>query len=198
MPPMNIETFPFIVGWELTLQCNLRCRHCGSGAGKPRSHELTLEESLSLCDQFPSLLVQEVDFTGGEPLLSSHWRQLTDRLVANNIRVKILTNGLILDYETILMIKDAGISGIGFSIDGLEKNHDTIREREGLFGQALKRPRTTAKTGIPTTVITTVCDRNIDELPSLLFVLHRAGVTNWQIQPLFKSGRASENSSLRA
>jgi len=194
---MKIETFPFIVGWELTLQCNLRCHHCGSNAGGARPRELTLEESLLLCDQFPSLLVQEVDFTGGEPLLSPYWYQLAERLTASNICVKILTNGLAMDSETALKIKDAGITAIGYSIDGLEKTHDSIRGKDGLFGKVLKSLEQTSKAGIPATVITTVCDSNIDELHSLLSVLLKAGVTSWQMQPLFKSGRASENAGLQ-
>jgi len=193
---MNIESFPLIVGWELTLKCNLRCRHCGSAAGVPRPDELTLEESLSLCDQFPDLLVQEVDFTGGEPLLSPNWYQLAKRLEANNITVKILTNGLTLDFETVLRIRDAGITGIGFSLDGLEATHDTMRERDGLYEQVRKSLDIVSKAGIPVTVITTVCDQNVDELSDLHLILHQARVTNWQLQPLFKGGRASENTNL--
>jgi len=30
---------------------------------------LTTEEALKICDQFPALIVQEVNFTGGEPTL---------------------------------------------------------------------------------------------------------------------------------
>ena len=62
---MGFESFPYVIGWELTLACNLRCRHCASSAGSPRGQELTLEESLAICDQFPALLVNEVIFTGG-------------------------------------------------------------------------------------------------------------------------------------
>ncbi len=47
---MAFEGFPFIVGWELTLRCNLRCKHCGSSAGAERLDELTLDEALALCD----------------------------------------------------------------------------------------------------------------------------------------------------
>lgn len=37
--------------WELTLACNLRCKHCGSFAGNRRERELDLEESLRVADQ---------------------------------------------------------------------------------------------------------------------------------------------------
>ena len=34
--------------WELTLACNLRCKHCGSFAGSRRDDEMTLEEVAAL------------------------------------------------------------------------------------------------------------------------------------------------------
>ena len=58
---MTFDSFPLFVNWELTLACNLRCRHCGSSAGKKRPDELTTDEALAICDQLPALLVQEVD-----------------------------------------------------------------------------------------------------------------------------------------
>jgi len=32
--------------WELTLACNLRCKHCGSIAGSKRPDELSLDECM--------------------------------------------------------------------------------------------------------------------------------------------------------
>src|SRR5690349_8088876 len=39
---------PIYVVWELTLKCDLACRHCGSRAGAPRSDELALDEALDV------------------------------------------------------------------------------------------------------------------------------------------------------
>ena len=106
---MSFEGFPFIIGWELTLACNLRCRHCGSSASQPRTNELTLEESLAVCDQFPELFVQEVNFTGGEPLLRPDWKRIATHLGKLGIKTKILTNGLTLNPDTVAKMKDVGI-----------------------------------------------------------------------------------------
>jgi MoaA/NifB/PqqE/SkfB family radical SAM enzyme len=42
---------PWACVWELTLACNLRCKHCGSIAGSKRQDELSLEENLRVADQ---------------------------------------------------------------------------------------------------------------------------------------------------
>ncbi len=194
---MDFEGFPFIVGWELTLACNLRCRHCGSSAALPRRDELKLEESLAICDQLPALLVQEVDFTGGEPLLHPEWWRIAARIAELGIGTKILTNGLTLDSDTVARIKDAGIAGVGVSVDGLEATHDYIRGRPGIFRRLVVGIERVQRAGLPVSVITTVNGLNIDELPALFDLMGSLGVNFWQVQPIFPLGRGDTSSELR-
>jgi len=186
----NFEGFPLIIGWELTLACNLNCRHCGSSAGMPRQRELTTAEALALCGQFPDLLVQEVNFTGGEPLLREDWPDIARRLAQLGLPVKILTNGLALDGDTIRRLADLGIAGVGVSIDGLATTHDRIRGRPGLHKRLLRALEGLLAVDLPLTVITTATHANLDELPALYHILTGMGVTRWQIQPVFPLGRS--------
>jgi radical SAM protein with 4Fe4S-binding SPASM domain len=193
---MGFEGFPFIIGWELTLACNLRCRHCGSSAGLPRDKELTLEQALDICDQFPALLVQEVDFTGGEPLLYPDWFQLAIYLKKLGIKTKILSNGLVLDATIVAQLKEAGISSVGVSLDGLESTHDYIRGRTGAFRGALSGMGKVIDAGIPLCVITTVNSQNAQELSELLDLLISLKVSRWQIQPIAPLGRSRDDLKL--
>ena len=36
--------------WELTIKCNMRCKHCGSMAGQARKNELTVEECFDVAE----------------------------------------------------------------------------------------------------------------------------------------------------
>jgi radical SAM protein with 4Fe4S-binding SPASM domain len=194
---MGFEGFPFIVGWELTLACNLRCRHCGSSAGPPRAKELTLAESLAICDQFPALAVQEVDFTGGEPLLNPHWAEIAEHLAELGIRTKVLTNGVALAPQTVERIKEAGIRAVGVSIDGLERTHDYIRGRPGMFRRSVDAVTRLANAGLSVTVITMANALNLKELPSLLALWREVGVRYWQIQPIAALGRSQAAAELQ-
>ena len=193
---MGFEGFPLIVGWELTLICNLRCRHCASSAGQPRPQELSPDEALAICDQFPALLVQEVDFTGGEPLLRPDWPAIATRLRDLDIRTKVITNGLVLKPSVIEQIKDTGISGVGVSLDGLAATHEIMRGCPGLFHRALSGIEQVQKAGLPVTVLTTITGLNIHELPAMYDLLCSMGITAWQLQPIFPLGRAHENNGL--
>jgi radical SAM protein with 4Fe4S-binding SPASM domain len=188
---VSFDGFPLVLAWELTLACNLRCRHCGSSAGLARDHELSLEEALSLCDQLPAMLVQEVDFTGGEPLVYPGWHLIAARLAEHTIRTQIITNALAVDRDTIALMKEVGIVSVGFSLDGLEHTHDTIRGHQGLFRRVFASIDLAQEAGLRTAVLTTVNAMNLEELPLMLPLLQSAGVRQWQLQPVFPLGRAS-------
>src|SRR4051794_22058988 len=51
---------PIYAVWEVTLACDLACRHCGSRAGRERPDELSTDEALDLVDQIADLGVKEV------------------------------------------------------------------------------------------------------------------------------------------
>lgn len=188
---MAFERFPIVIGFELTLACNLRCKHCASSAGHPRLNELSLDEILNVCDQFPDLLVQEVDFTGGEPLLRADWYRIATYLRKLNIPVRIVSNGVLLK-DNISRLVDAGIATVGVSLDGLEATHDRIRERPGLFRQIISGVEAALAADIPIAVLTAVNNYNVSELPKLYTILQRLGVRHWQVQPIFSRGRARE------
>src|SRR5215468_1569529 len=51
---------PIYAVWELTLKCDLACRHCGSRAGVARADELALTEALDLVGQLAELGLKEL------------------------------------------------------------------------------------------------------------------------------------------
>jgi radical SAM protein with 4Fe4S-binding SPASM domain len=188
---VDFDGLPLVMAWELTLACNLRCTHCGSAAGLPRAGELTTEEALSLCDQLPELLVQEVDFTGGEPLVRPDWPIIAARLTQLEIRTQIITNALALDADTVAEMCDVGILSVGLSLDGLEATHDRIRGYPGLYRRVLAGAEQVQKAGLRCAVLTTVNALNVDELPAMYALLQSLDIAQWQVQPVFPLGRAA-------
>ena len=178
------------------MACNLRCRHCGSSAGSPRVGELTTDEALKICDQFPDLLVREVDFTGGEPLLRKDWPVIAQHLKNMGININILTNGLHLQEEMVSTMKKVGISTVGLSLDGLEETHDMIRGLKGSFKSVLESIKKIQKAGMSVNVITTVNSINVEELPAIMNILKLLGVKFWRLQPIIPIGRVLSSDKL--
>jgi radical SAM protein with 4Fe4S-binding SPASM domain len=193
---MAFEGFPLIVGWELTLACNLRCRHCASSAGAPRDNELTIAECLAICDQFPELLVQEVDFTGGEALLKSGWEKIAKRLRDLRIQTRMITNGANLSPDTVALMKDSGLNTVAVSLDGLEATHDYVRGIDGMFGRVVSGLERLAAAGLRPAVITAVNGLSVSELDRMFDLLRSIGVRVWQVQHILPNGRGLDSEEL--
>ena len=41
--------------WEITMGCNMRCKHCGSSCAEALPDELNTSEALEVCDQLKDL-----------------------------------------------------------------------------------------------------------------------------------------------
>src|SRR6185503_11985056 len=106
--------------WELTLACDLKCRHCGSRAGKTRSEELTTDECLDLVRQLARLGTREVTLIGGEAYLRRDWLQIIREIRAQGMDCTLQSGGLNLTEERIEAAVNAGLQGLGISIDGLQ------------------------------------------------------------------------------
>ncbi|MBZ0117402.1 MAG: radical SAM protein, partial [Sandaracinaceae bacterium] len=83
---------PIYAVWEITLACDLACRHCGSRAGRDRPDELTTGECLDLVDQMADLGVQEVSLIGGEAYLREDWLEVVRRIRQRGM-ISLLTTG---------------------------------------------------------------------------------------------------------
>jgi radical SAM protein with 4Fe4S-binding SPASM domain len=184
--------FPRLAVWELTLACNLNCRHCGSRAGKARDDELTTEEALQLCADLAALKCRYLTLGGGEPLARSDWPQLAEKLVGLGVNVNMVSNGRAWDHNTTLTAKRVGLESVAFSVDGLEETHEYIRRVKGHWRHIFDVIEDCKKEGLTASVITTVNRRNLHELEALRDILTERGVARWQIQLGIPSGNMAD------
>jgi len=91
----------------LTMACNLRCRACslwgqGGACHSARFHEakskpVPLPRLRTLIDELVPYRPQNVNFSGGEPLLSPHWAPLAEHAKTRGLRTILTTNGVYLE-----------------------------------------------------------------------------------------------------
>lgn len=184
--------YPRICVWELTLACNMKCGHCGSRAGAARSDELTPEEAQRICHELADLGCRRVTLSGGEPVLRKDWAAIARTLVSRGVKVNMVSNGWAWTHETAQQAKDAGLSNVCFSIDGLEQTHDQIR-RKGSFDRAMKAFAACKQVGLPTASIITINRKNLGQLDAVHDLLVSIGVTLWQPQLSDAMGNQRDN-----
>lgn len=191
------ENYPPVhVVWELTLACDLKCNHCGSRAGRRRPDELTTEECLDLVAQLARLGTREVSLIGGEAYLRRDWLEIVRAVRRHGMDCTMQTGGLHLTEERIRQAAEAGLQGIGVSIDGLEELHDGLRGVKGSFAAALKALGLLRDYGITPSVNTQITSQVLPQLRELCGLFAEAGAKNWQVQLTVAMGRAADHPEL--
>lgn len=190
-----MEYKPLAAVWEITMGCNMRCRHCGSGCKNPLPGELTTEESLELCKQLGELGLKWVTVSGGEALLREDWHIIARALTDNGVTPLLITNGWIVDEDIIKKAEDAGIESFSMSLDGVRETHDYMR-MPGSFDRIMNVYDKMENTKLVKAAITTVNKRNLSELKEMKKILLEKKVKLWQLQIGLPMGNLKENSDL--
>ncbi len=183
----NLKYTPSVAVWEITMNCNMRCKHCGSSCSGPLPDELTTEEALTMCDALANLGLKRITLSGGEPFTRPDWELIARRLIENKISTNILSNGWFIDRDTIRLAKKIGITNIGISLDGVEETHDYIRKKES-FARIMNVIDLANEEKMPIGIVTCIHKKNLDELPAMKKILIEKGVSDWQFQAAVPMG----------
>ncbi len=185
-------TRPLYAVWEITLACDLACRHCGSRAGKRRPDELTTEECLDLVDQIAAIGVKEVTLIGGEAYLREDWLDIVRRVRAHGIDCTTTTGGRGFTRELGARAQAAGLCGVGVSIDGDEPTHDRLRGFAGSHAAALNTIHIARALGMRASCNTQINRLSMPHLFRIVEDIARAEVRGWQLQLTVPMGRAAD------
>ena len=183
---------PIYTVWEITLACDLACRHCGSRAGRERPDELSTEEALDLVRQLAELGCKEVTLIGGEAYLRDDWTQIAKAVTGFGMRCGITSGGRNFTEERARAAKEAGIASVSISVDGHQETHDALRGVKGSYDAALQAMRNLRAAGIPVTANTQINRGSMREMESLFDTLTAEGIRSWQIQLTVAMGRAAD------
>lgn len=183
---------PIYVVWETTMRCDHACSHCGSRAEFSRPDELSTQELLDVADQIIRIGTREVTLIGGEAYLRSDVYQLVEYLTKAGLYVAMQTGGLGLNERRLRKLKEAGLGGIGVSVDGPEHVHDLLRSRKGSHKAAMKAIRLAKSFGMNVTSNTQVNQLSKDHLEEIALSIREAGAKVWRIQLTVPMGRAAD------
>lgn len=116
-------TMPVVI-FYVTEGCNLKCLSCSYRY--PMPGELSIKEIGSLAEQLYNFGLQQIVYSGGEPLLRRDFREICNLFAELNIKQTLLTNGLLLakraeEFKSVF-------SEIIVSLDGADaETHNYLR-----------------------------------------------------------------------
>jgi radical SAM protein with 4Fe4S-binding SPASM domain len=183
---------PIYAVWEITLRCDLACRHCGSRAAVVRPDELSTAECLDLVRQMAELSVREVTIIGGEAYLRDDWLEIVRAIRSHGMLATMTSGGRGIDAQRARAAYQAGMQSVSISIDGDEHTHDRLRGVTGSYRAALNAIRELRSAGVKVGVNTQINRLSLATLPHVLETIAPLGIHSWQVQLTVAMGRAAD------
>ncbi|TAJ14541.1 radical SAM protein [Marinilabiliaceae bacterium JC017] len=185
-------TFPGMIVWELTEQCNFKCLHCYNLGQNSGRIEFDKEKALDICDQLIDLKVRYVLLSGGEVLMCDFWEEIARKLEDGGVRTGIISNGWLVDKAMIDRIKATGVDWVCFSLDGAEAVHDKVRQK-GSFQRIMNALDLLADEDVYTSISTAMNKLNIQDMEQMYQVLCAKKANAWQLQLAVPEGASKIN-----
>lgn len=178
-----------IVVWNITRACNLKCVHCYNDSGRVDPAQLNTAQAKEVLDDLVGFGVPSVLFSGGEPLTRADLFELIGHAVDKGLRTVISTNGTLIDAKTAQRIKDADVTYVGISLDGIGSVNDRFRGVEGAFTQAVAGIRHCMAAGVRVGLRLTLTAQNVQDIDQLFDFIEAEGIERACFYHLVPSGR---------
>ena len=192
----NHFSFADIAYIEITHECNLRCKHCLNNSGNKIPNQLNDDEIFNLIIEFSKAGMQEIRFTGGEPLVHNKIYEFISLAHKLGMYTSIGTNGTLITIEEAKKLKLAGLNKAIVSIDGTEVAHDNIRGK-GSYKKTILGINNLEDNGIQVRINSVIMKSNMNDVIDLAKELNKKHI-HLMIRRFIESGRGSllENNTL--
>lgn len=191
------STYEFPTGFqlELTHKCNQRCVHCYNQSGGNERPDLPLEQWKQIAHQVGKMGVFQCVISGGEPtLLGDGLFEILDILNDYDIKIILITNGMLIDEKKIKRLAKYKYSWFQVSIDGSRPElHNYVRGVDS-WEKAVNAANLVKTAGIPLVIAHAVVKKNIDYLEEMIDMAYLLGAAKITTGPFSYMGRAVLNS----
>ncbi|MCL5048872.1 MAG: TIGR04053 family radical SAM/SPASM domain-containing protein [Firmicutes bacterium] len=192
----DIDSRPFLVLMELTIACDMACRHCrAESIHTPPDNELTTEDIMGIFDDLSKLGSPRpiVVLSGGDPLQRDDLCDLISYATASGLTCAVSPAGTQrATKEMLLAIREAGAGTVSFSIDGAgPKSHDSFRKVPGSFKMTVTGAKNALEVGLHLQINTTVTKETVYELPGIAHLVAELKANLWSIFFLVPTGRGN-------
>ncbi|MCH8851443.1 MAG: radical SAM protein [Planctomycetes bacterium] len=191
---MDTQFVPYVISWNLTSRCNLRCAHCYIDASQAMPGELSTTEALRVLDEIAEVNSETLlILTGGEPLLRPDLEELVARASSLGMMVVLGTNGTTLTTDRACALAERGLSGVGISLDSLiASRHDEFRGMAGAWDAAIRGVESARQAGLDVQIQMTLTRDNFRELPQVVRFSREFGARVLTVFFLVCTGRGQD------
>lgn len=187
---------PFLVVWNITRACNLRCRHCYEFAETAGPDEMDTAHALAAVDALETAGVAYIAISGGEPLMRKDLFTILETIKEKGMGFSIATNGTLLTREHVKRLVDADCLYAQVSLDGSNAgSHNWFRGRES-FERTIEGIKNAVEGGLPVGISMTVTRHNYHEVPDTIDLAESLDASTFMHYNFIPTGRGRDITEL--
>ncbi len=184
----------YLLAINLTRRCNLACAHCYLDAETLKygtDDELSTGEVCKLLDQIARCGTGTmVVLTGGEPLARNDVEKIAAHGAGLDLAMVVGTNGILLTEKRVSSLKQAGVLGVGISVDSLDPAyHDSFRGKAGAWSRTMQGIENCRRLGLDFQIHFSITADNVHELAAMIDFSRESGARVFNIFFLICTGR---------
>ncbi len=158
---------------NLTQRCNLACEHCYLDAATLRDGQAGEMSTGEVCQILQDVAAMDngtmVVLTGGEPLARRDLEDIVGFGADRDLAMVLGTNGTLLTRHRVKSLKEAGLMGVGISVDSLDPEfHDRFRGQTGSWQKTMDGIDNCRAEGLSFQLHFSITDGNAHELQDMI------------------------------
>ena len=182
----------FELCWNITARCNENCKYCHRFLS-PK--DLTRDENFKILNNIMTSGIKNVTFTGGEALLMPYLSELILFCSENDIKSKLITNGILFTDKFFNQIKNS-LNYLNLSLDSISKGTNLLLGRGGEHFENVKKCLSlVANSQINLSINSVATKLNKNDLFELAKFLSDKNISEWRIfkfMPLREKAKVNE------
>ncbi|KKL99051.1 hypothetical protein LCGC14_1818300 [marine sediment metagenome] len=184
---------PLFIAWQLNSECNLQCLHCCEEAGTEFPDRMSKEQMLEACRQFVEAQIPYIALSGGEPLMCPEFWDVCEYLRANDVNVKVETNGEMIDEAVAGRLGELKLRSVQVSMDGsTAEGHEALR-KSGDYEKVIRACNYLREVNANTEIVFVPTQLNITQVGDAIDLAASLGAYGFYTGKLMRIGRAAQN-----
>lgn len=181
---------PFLVVWDITYACNLKCKHCYANASRPWPDELTTDEAKRVIDCFARAGVVTIAWSGGEPMVRPDIYDLSRYAYERGMYVAMATNGTLINEKTADKLWESGVRFLQISLDEADPvKHDEFRGVPGAWRRTIEGIKIAVKKGFFVNIAMVGLKTNKKDIPKVIELTEKLGARWFMLYNFVPTGR---------
>src|SRR5438132_9011670 len=176
------KRYQMVLMLEPRYTCNLACLGCAL-----ERHNGKLEDRMSLEDCLKAVEESNAPIAsicGGEPTIYPELKELLEGMIERKRHIYLCTNALLLDKNLFGKVAPHKRLTINVHLDGMQKTHDLVCDRAGVFDKAIEMIKQSKQLGYHVTTNTTVFkETEMSKIEDLCKLTSEIGIDGMMISP---------------